>query len=177
MAVLFYRTFVLVLGFGYSAWRWGDWKSWEKYYPTVLFMMVVNIGASYLTYHHGLWNYHPDALVKSQTVLELLNCFVILPCVAFLYLSRFPTTNILHQCGYIALWVLLFSGLEFTDHYIIGGIYYTNGWSWMASSIFDIAIFSILRLHYLRPLWAWAVTVLLSAVILVMFNFGSAVMK
>jgi hypothetical protein len=175
--ILFFRVFVLILGFGYSAWRWGDWKNWEKYYPTVLFMLLVNMGASFITYHHGLWNYSPDALVKSQTVAEVINCFVILPSVAFLFISIYPSNSKLYQCGYIALWVLLFSGLEFTDHYVIGGIYYTNGWSWLASTIFDVAIFSILRLHYLRPFWAWLVTFLLAAIILVVFNFGSAEMK
>jgi len=177
MTILFFRFFVLLLGFVFSAWKWGDWKNREKYYPTVLFIMVVNLGASYLTYHYALWNYSPDTLVKTHTILEFINCFIILPSAAFTYLSKFPSNNKFHQFAYIALWVLIFSGLEFIDHYIIGGIYYTNGWSWLTSTIFDCAIFSILRLHHLNPLRAWIITFLLTAFILVIFNFGFAEMK
>lgn len=175
--ILFSRIFLHVLGFTFSAWKWGDWKNWEKYYPTVLFTMVVNLGASLLTYHHALWNYSPDALVKTQTILEFINCFIILPSVTFTYLSKFPANNKFQQLSYIVFWVLIFSGLEYIDHYIIGGIYYTNGWSWSTSTIFDFALFSILRLHYLKPGWAWVITFLLTGFILVMFNFSSAEMK
>jgi hypothetical protein len=174
--ILFFRIF-LVLGFLFSAWRWGDWKNWEKYYPTILFVMVVNLFASFLTYHHALWNYTPDALVGTQTALELINSFVMLPSTTFVYLSKFPSYNKFCQYGYIVLWIAIYSGLEFIDHYVIKGIYYTNGWLWLTSTLFDCAMFSIIRLHHLHPFWAWLITLLLTAVILAVFNFGSAEMK
>jgi len=174
--VLLFRI-CLFIGFLYAVWKWGNWKNWEKYYPTALFMMVVNLSANFLTYNHPFWNYSPDVLVNTQTTLELISCFVILPSTAFIYLSQFPSNSKINEYGYIVLWVLIYSGLEFMDHYLIKGIYYTNGWSWLSSTIFDFAIFSILRLHYLRPFWAWIVTILLAAAILMAFNFDPAKMK
>jgi len=173
--ILFFRL-CLVIGFLLATWRWGDWKDREKYYSTVLFIITVNLGASFITYHHILWNYNPDVLVKTQTTVELINSFVMLPSTAFIYLSKYPSHNKLYQYGYIILWISIYSGLEFIDH-SLGGISYKNGWSWLASSIFDCALFPILRLHYLKPLWAWIITFLLTAVILVLFNFASAEMK
>lgn len=173
--ILFFRV-CLVLGFLLSAWRWGDWKGWEKYYATVLFVMVVNLAVSFITYHHILWNYSPDALVKTQTTVELINSFIMLPLATFLYLSKFPANNELYQYGYMIVWILIFSGLEFIDQ-TLGGISYKHGWSWLTSSIFDCAIFSIVRLHYLRPIYAWIATLVLTIVILALFNFASAEMK
>ena len=173
--ILFFRL-CLVIGFLLATWRWGDWKSREKYYATVLFVIVVNLAVSFITYHHMLWSYHPDVLVKAQTTVELINSFLMLPSTAFIYLSNFPTNNKLYQYGYIIIWVSIYSSLEFIDQ-SLGGISYKNGWSWLSSSILDCAMFPILRLHYLKPLWAWIITFLLTIVILVLFNFSSAEMK
>ncbi|SMD09413.1 CBO0543 family protein [Sporomusa malonica] len=173
--ILFFRI-CLVGSFLFAVWKWGDWKNWKKYYPTVLFVMVVNLGASYITYHHGLWNYHQDQLVKTQSTVELINSFVMLPSSTFVFLSNFPVNRKLYQYGYILLWVLIFSSLEYIDK-TIGGIYYSNGWLWQISTIFDIAMFSIIRLHHLSPLRAWLITLFLTGVILIVFNFGSAEMK
>jgi hypothetical protein len=172
-----FRLIFLVAGFISCAWRWGDWKRWEKYYSTILFVIVVNLAASFLTYHHALWNYSPDAFIKTQTILEYINCFIILPSAMFLYLSRFPEGNAVCKIRYITLWVFIFGSLEYIDNNLAGGIYYTNGWSWPQSVLFDAAMFLIVRLHYAKPFWAWIVTLLLAILILVMFNFGAAEMK
>ncbi|VBB05637.1 Hypothetical protein LUCI_0847 [Lucifera butyrica] len=174
--ILLFRIF-LVLGFLLSAWKWGDWENQEKYYPTILFTMTVDLSVSFLVYRHSLWNYPPDALVKTQTVAEFINCFFILTATTFTYLSKFPAGNRLYQIAYMVLWISIYSGLEWIDSQVIKGIYYTNGWSWSSTALFDCIMFSILRLHYLKPFWAWIITFLITAFILVVFNFASAEMK
>lgn len=177
MLKLIWRICFLV-SFLYSAWRWGDWKNWQKYYPTVLFTMVINLAISFITYHHVLWKYNADALVTTQTVVEIINVFFLLPAATFIYLSRFPnSSSFMYQGSYIALWVVLFGSIEFIAHYIIGSISYDNGWAWPISVFFDVAMFSILRIHYLRPAFAWFITILLSIIILSVFNFSSAEIK
>lgn len=140
--------------------------------------MVVNLAASFLTYHHILWHYNPDIFVKSQTVVELVNSFVMLPTTAFVYLTKFPEQRAkIDQAAYIALWVLIYAGLEFIDHYIIGGISYKHGWSWLASAIFDIAMFVIIRLHYVKPILAWGSCLVVTVIIISGFNFMSGEFK
>lgn len=173
--ILLFRV-CLILIFVLAVWRLGDWQNWRKYYPTVLFVMVINLGVSFITYHHILWNYSPDILIKTQSTVELVNSFIMLPAAVFTYLSRYPINNKFHQYGYILLWVVIFSGLEYVDT-TLGGITYKNGWSWHMSSIFDIAMFSIIRMHHINPLRAWTITLVLTVVILVVFNFDSAEMK
>ena len=161
----------LVMAFIVAVLKLGDRQNWQKYYPTILFVMAINLAASYLTYHHILWYYNPDILVKTSTTVELINSFVMLPSTAFIYLSRFPAGSRLNQYSYIVFWVCIYSTLEFLDHYIFNGISYKHGWSWSSSVIFDFAIFTIIRLHYLRPAWAWGVSLIVATVILSMFDF------
>ncbi|MEG6584454.1 CBO0543 family protein [Dendrosporobacter sp. 1207_IL3150] len=155
-----------------------DRIKWQKCYPTILFVTTINLAASFLTYHHGLWNYNPDIFVKTQTSVELINSFFMLPVTTLIYLSLYPynTSNIL-QIGYIALWVGIFAVLEFIDHYVVGGIYYSNGWSWLTSAIFDIAMFSIIRLHFSRPSWAWVSCFFVTLIIVFVFDFYSGEFK
>ncbi|WP_371375119.1 CBO0543 family protein [Sporomusa aerivorans] len=177
MEVLIFRV-CMVLFFLLAIVKWGDWKNWRLFYPTVLFVMVVNLAASFLTYHHILWNYNPDFIVKTQTAVELVNSFVMLPATTFVYLSQFQRIGTrLYQYGYIALWVVFYSCLEFIDHFLVGGISYKNGWSWATSAMFDIAMFSIIRIHYLNPLAAWVLSFMLTAVIITVFNFMSGEFK
>jgi hypothetical protein len=177
VTILIFRL-CLVLAFLVAAVKWADWKNRAKYYPTILFVMVVNLAASFLTYHHILWNYNPDAMVKSQTIIELVNSFFMLPVTTFIYLSKMsacPSKR--SQFNHIVFWILLYACLEFIDHYIVGGISYKNGWSWPASAIFDIAMFSIIWLHYLRPFAAWTISFAMTAAIILIFNFMSGEFK
>lgn len=177
MEILIFRS-CLVIIFFVAFLKLGDRRNWQRYYPTVLFVMVVNLAVSFITYHHSLWNYNPDILVKTQTTVELINSFFMLPTTTFIYLSRFPTKYTqLYQGCYIALWVFIYAILEFIDHYIVGGIFYTHGWAWSTSAIFDIAMFSIIRLHYSKPILAWGSSFLMTAAIIIAFNFMSGVYK
>lgn len=176
LEILIFRI-VLLLSFMISALFFCDWKNWQKYYPTAIFVMAINLFASFLTYHHILWNYHPDILIKTQTTVELINSFFMLPVTAFIFLSRFPTSTKLYQYGYVFLFACIYAGLEFIDHYIVGGISYKNGWSWKFSSMFDCVMFSIIRIHYSNPLLAWVMTFLLGFIILIIFNFRSGEFK
>lgn len=128
MLILSFRV-CLLASFLIAVFKLGDWKNWRRYYSTTLFVMVMNLAASFLTYHHALWSYNTGFLVKSGTVVELINSFVILPATVFIFLSKLPVGNRLYQYLYILLWVCLFTGLELADHYIVGGISYKHGWS------------------------------------------------
>lgn len=171
-----FRVFFL-LAFLVAALKLGDWKNWQKYYPTILFVMAINLGASLLSYHHVLWDYNPDTFVKTATTVELINSFIMLPATTFVYLSKFPTQYKLTQYSYMLLWVTIYGVLEFIDHYIMKGLSYKHGWSWSTSVIFDVAMFAILRLHYLKPIWAWGASLVVAIVIIIMFDFFTGEFK
>ncbi len=163
-------------GFALAAWRWGDWRHWRDYYPTALFAMTVNLFVALVTYHHDLWIFKPDALVKSETVLETANTLVTLPLTVFIFLSRFPAAGQGRPGLYVLAWIALYAALETIDT-VIGGIDYANGWSLGWSLVFDCMMFPLLILHHRWPLLAWLATLAVAAYVLAAFGFLTAEMK
>lgn len=166
----------LLAAFLLAAWRWGDWRRWRLYYPTMLFAAVVNLAAAYISYHHPLWDFNSDAYVGSETVVEMLNSLIALPAVTFAFLGRYPAAGLVRQARYILAWVVIFAAAETADS-LLGGISYFNGWSLAHSVAFDCVMFPLLRLHHTRPLAAWLATLAVGAVIIAAFGFLTAEMK
>jgi hypothetical protein len=173
--ILLFRSGLLA-GLLLAAWRWGDWRRWQLYYPTLLFVMVANLAAGYITYHHPLWDFNADTLAASETTVELLNTFVALPATTLIYLSNYPAVGPARQARYVLAWITLFAAIETTDT-LVGGISYFNGWSLAHSIIFDCVMFPIIRLHYVRPPRAWLASLVLAFYILSAFGFFTAEMK
>lgn len=167
----------LLTGFLAAAWKWADWKNWERYYPSILFVMVVNLSVGYLGYHHSFWIFNPDALVDTETVVELLNTYVSLSVTTLLFLSHLPAKGWQQQLKHIFLWVFIYGGIEGFDHYFIGGISYEHGWSYGCSLLFDCAMFTTIRVHYSRPLWGWVMTLTAVTGVVIAFNIFLAEMK
>lgn len=175
MEILIFFRVLLLLGFICSSLYWVDWSKWQIYYPTMLFVITVNLVASYLSYHHTLWLFHPDPLVTTHTVLNLLSTFSLLPLTALLFLSGFPSGR-LKQLIHITCWIVLYAAIEFVDEKL-GGISYLNGWSLWNSVFLDCAMFPLIALHHRQPLLAWFFTILVAAAVLIAFDFINADMK
>lgn len=168
---------IMVLGFFLSAWRWGDWKNWEKYYPSMLFVMVVNLTFGYVAYNHPLWIFNQDAIVKNETIVEFVNTYVALSLTTLIYLSQFPRNGFLPKLLYMLWWVFIYGSLEFIDAKITGGISYDNGWSWVHSVLFDCVMFPTIRIHYVSPFWGWVISIISAIFILIVYDFRLADMK
>ncbi len=175
VAILLFRS-VLLAGCLLAVWRWGDWRRWPRYYPTLLYVMVANLMAGYITYQHPLWDFNADALATSETTVELLNTFIALPAATLVYLSRYPAAGPARRAKYVLAWIALFAAIETADT-LLGGISYFNGWSLTHSILFDCAMFPIVRLHHVRPPFAWLASLVLAAYILAAFGFSAAEMK
>jgi hypothetical protein len=174
--ILLFRL-CLLLVFIVSTWKWGDLKNWRRYYPTLLFVMVINLSVAFITYHHQLWVFNPDVLVSTETVIELANTYIILPATVLLYLANYPQSGYWKRCVYIVGWVFTYAAIEFVDTYYIGGISYAHGWKYSYSLPFDLAMFSIIRLHHVRPLLGWLVCSVLAGLVLVYVGILSAEIK
>lgn len=176
MEVLLLFRALLLSGFICASLYWSDWPNWRIYYPSMLFVMLVNLLASYLSYHHTLWFFQPDALITTHTALNLLSTFSVLPLTALLFLSRFPAGRLKHRLCYITGWVVVYAAIELADGQL-GGISYRNGWSLWHSIFLDCVMFPLVALHHHRPLPAWLLTGLTAAGIMIGFGFTDAPMK
>ena len=147
-------------------WKWGDWRGWGKYYPTILYVYIGNVVYDMITCEKPFWAF--GEIAKNNYVLELIIITLIYPATVILYLTFYPKT-ISKQISYIILCVAIFIGIEAIALYTDGFIYY-NGWNLYYSIVFDFIMFPLIRLHYKRPLLVWPVSILLAFVFIWWFN-------
>ena len=146
--------------------KWGDWKNWKLFYPTILFYIISNLSYDILTYSKPLWLY--GGSFWNDTFASYFVVFVSFPPLIILFLSNFPI-KILKQVKYIVFWVLAMSFLEYIMH-INGGIKYYNGWSIGWSVLFDFIMYPLLFLNYKKPLLSWIISIVLAFSLMFIFN-------
>lgn len=156
-----------------AAWRWGDWRHWRKYYPTILFFLVVYFAYGYITYNQPLWQLE-SPLLKS-TLSDVYVALVGQSAAVLLFLSRYPRT-LYRQVLYIAMWVALYSAIELAA-FQINYISYHNGWNLWYSVLFNCFMFPILRLHHTNILRAWLLTFAIAIAIAMIMFFDISLSK
>lgn len=155
------------------AWRWGDWKNWKTYYPTILFFITGNFLYDLLTYNYPLWAYESPLL--KTTFSDLLFSFVFFPATILLYLPHFPK-GLVKQAVYVLFSVIIYTIVEIVS-YSFEFFSYHHGWSICWSVLFNIIMFPTLRLHHKKPPLAWFISFLVAAGVLFYFNVPFSSMK
>lgn len=152
MVSLLYSIFWIVA----SIWL-VKWEQWKQYYPTALFTMVANLTYEVIFAEYLLWAMEPNGL-PNVTLNILLLSLIGMPLSTMIYLSNFPfEKSRWKQVGYISLFVLGFTVMEYVSM-LLGAITHHHGWTLFGSFLFDIAMFSIILIHFSRPLLAWALS-------------------
>lgn len=155
------------MAFILAAWKWGDWKNWSKYYPTILYMIVFNLVYFALSIDFPLWSY--DHSVLGHTYSDFVVGFIMFPATMLLYLPYQPKEKI-KRVGFLLFWVFIYAGIELLQSNI-GGIFYYNGWKYSYSVLFDVLFFVMARLHFKYPLWTFAGSIITVPLVLALFDF------
>ncbi|MFC4767928.1 hypothetical protein [Effusibacillus consociatus] len=74
-----YMVLVLTALLLLAVWRFGDWRNWRKYYPTILFIISVNLFGTILTYNYSLWYFHKALFIPNHTLGDLFMKFTNFP--------------------------------------------------------------------------------------------------
>lgn len=156
---------VIAIVFICLCFKWGDWRNWKLFYPTILFFIISNLSYDILTYSKPLWLY--GGSFWNHTFADYFIAFFTFPSVIILFLSNFPKN--LKQVWYITLWVFGMSFLEYIVH-IKGGIRYYNGWNLGWSILFNSIMFPLLFLNYKKPLLSWIVSIVLAFAFMFIFK-------
>lgn len=85
----------------FSAYKWGDWKNWRKYYPTMLLFGMGDLIYYVVFDERLLWELEVDFLVPSLN--ELLIIFGTFFPTTLLFLSRFPKKGLWKKVVYFSL--------------------------------------------------------------------------
>lgn len=132
------------------AWKWGDWRNWKKYYPTMLFFTLGDFAYGLLTYNYPLWEFESPLL--KTTLSDFLISLVFFPATLLIYLPHFPE-KLKHKIPYVLLWVAIYTLIERVS-FLTGFFSYHNGWTIWLSLIFNGIMFPLLALHHKKPLLA-----------------------
>lgn len=137
-----------ILGILSTSFFIGEWKNWRKFHPTLMYWIICTFLYEFLTYTHPLWIYRPDVFIN-HTITSLFVIFIIYPAALYLYLPYFPKKRILYIVLYILSWATFASIMEwvYSDHFL-----YQNGWNLKWSFVMNMLMFSMLKLHYHKPL-------------------------
>ncbi|TXC91609.1 hypothetical protein FS935_08205 [Metabacillus litoralis] len=165
----------------FAAWKWGDWRNWRVYYPTILFFIIGDLFYHFIFYDYfPLWKFEPVPKDKQLGLtgvhISLLIMCIKYPCTILIYLGNFPTGRLSKQFIYIAMWVMIYATNEFITH-ALGGIKHYNGWNEWWSFSFNIVMFSILAIHHFRPVISWVLSIFYILVLWNIFDVPSLVFR
>ncbi|MGP4081255.1 CBO0543 family protein [Pseudalkalibacillus sp. R45] len=145
-----------------AAWKWGDWKNWRVYYPTILFFIVGDLLYQFLFHDYSKWEYESfhmeNAMDFTHTHISLFVMVIKYPATILIYLGNFPEKKI-NIFFYILLWVLIYCINEMITLWV-DGISFHNSWHYGWSILFNFIMFIILYIHHRNPLTAWGISIL-----------------
>ncbi|GGC76820.1 hypothetical protein GCM10007216_04170 [Thalassobacillus devorans] len=149
--------------------RWGDWKNWERYYSTMLYIASANLLYQFFAQKYFiLWEVQEE-LFLNQSMVVMLHTFVINPLAAFIFLSNFPD-RFRKQIIHIIKWIIIFISVEWAG-LNLGKITHSNGWNLGWSTFFVLVMLPMLVLHYKRKIWVLVVSVFFVLFYLYVFEY------
>ena len=138
-------------------WKFADWRNWQKYQSTMLLFSLGNLLYNFVYHDHFLWKFNPD--IFNHHIMEVIFTFTVFPLTALIFLSNIPK-SFKKQLFHIAQYIFIYIVIEFFL-FEIGRIKYNYGWNILWSLAWDCVMFSILLLHYKKPLLAYSFCALL----------------
>ncbi|MFB5190123.1 CBO0543 family protein [Alicyclobacillus fastidiosus] len=149
-------------------WRWGDWPNWKKYQAGILFFIMGDLLYNFLCCNYSMWEHSANRFFPNHTSVTLFIALIIYLCAIILNLGHYPT-SLLKQILWMTLWVVASAIAEWIDK-LLGLITYHHGWNLWWSTIFMLVAVPMVRLHYKQPLWAYALSVIVVALLLWKFH-------
>ncbi|WP_051633563.1 CBO0543 family protein [Bacillus sp. UNC41MFS5] len=168
--VVSYLRLGLPIVYMIGTWRFADWRNWEKYYPTILFIIAVDFFITVLMSEYPLWTFQGSLIVPNHTIADFMLTFITFPNLTLLYLSLYPyQSHWPKQVLYIGIWFII---EVITEYLFLSAklISYTHGWNFGWSCLVWLFMFIGLRLHHARPLWAWVLCFMCSAFLILYFH-------
>lgn len=150
-------------------WKFGDWRNLEKYYPTILFLVIGDLLYNILMYNDPTWSYNRNWILPNHILVNLWIMITVYPATVIIYLFFFPNKKI-KRIFYIFVWVILYILLELLGLHIFGLIDHFNGWNMWWSFLLDIILFVMLFIHHKRPLLAWGLSIIVIIFFLTVFD-------
>ena len=159
---------VLVIALIVVAFWKSDWRNWEKYYPSMLYIALAASVYELIAYKNfHLWEFKETFFISKFNV-HLLQNLVVNPIVVLIYLSNYPTNG--NELIYNLKWIFCFWIVEYFAS-ILNLITYHNGWNLGWSLLFIMVMFPMVRLHHFNKTLALPLSLFISIVLLLLFDY------
>lgn len=158
--------------------KYGKWTDFNKYYPTLLFFISVDLLSQFLLFDFTLWEFNPAGRIDewfhlNHTLIALAKMAIQYPVTIALFLGYLTPKNQFFL-------VVLCSSIYALNEWIaqqLGVLTYHNGWHFGWDIAFNLLMFSILLLHYKKPLVAWILCIPIIIGIWEIFRIPFSVLK
>ncbi|WP_318184053.1 CBO0543 family protein [Metabacillus idriensis] len=165
--------FFFNLLFVIAAIKWGDWKNWREYYPTYLFFIGGDFFKNAVLHDYRLWSYKETIfgsnILYGHLIIDIMIIVLVYSSTLLIYLGNFPRNRI-KQLLWIMVWVFLYSLIEFINLNYLNLIEHHHGWNIAWSILFNIVMFTVLKIHVNRPLLAWMISILFFALLWILLE-------
>ncbi|MFC4968847.1 hypothetical protein ACFPES_14800 [Paenibacillus sp. GCM10023248] len=101
--------------------------------------------------NHHIWKMQGEYFIN-HTGAYLLHVFLILPMSIFIYLSTYPSTWT-KRAIHVVKWIFILILVEWIG-WKNGRIVYFHGWNLGWSTLFNLNMLIVTRIHYTNYLWA-----------------------
>ncbi|QFT89658.1 hypothetical protein FIU87_13435 [Bacillus sp. THAF10] len=146
-----------------------DWRNWERYYPTMLYMSLTTFLYEFISHsHYHLWELQEDSHFSLMNV-HFAHNLIINTLISFVFLSNYPNP-FKKQITYIVKWILIFTLFEWIG-VRLGTITHHNGWHMGWSILFNCVMFPMIRIHFVKPLLALILSVFCTLFYLFIFDY------
>ncbi|MFB4166065.1 hypothetical protein ACE1TI_20285 [Alteribacillus sp. JSM 102045] len=166
MAGFFMHVFITALVI-FLVWRSGNYKQWRKYHTTMWFFAGANLTYYVLCANYFLWEIHAD-FSAGYSLQIMLYTFIVYPGSLLLFLANYPG-SIQGKIFHNVKWIGIYTGTEYI-YYLLGLITFNYGWHLGWSLLFLCIMFPMLRLHHTKPLLTYVLSILITLILLWIFN-------
>ena len=159
------------------AWKWGDWRNWKLYYPTMLYFIIGDLSYIILSSHKHLWEY--ESRILSGDFIECLIAFVVFPCSCLIFFQLYSKISNYNRIIYIPFFLscaLIYTSVEWLSSRF-GFISYHYGWNIYWSFALNCMTSPLLLLHYKKPLWVWLPSIAFAFLVIYRFKLPFSIMK
>lgn len=149
-----------------GVYKWGDWRNWRNYYPTILFFILGNF--MYLTIFHDKFLWELQSKFISFPFPDFYMSFIIFTPTTLIFLPHFPK-NFTNKILYVISWAILYTFIE-SVYLKIGFIAHNHPWNLWFSGLHNLYQFPTLKLHHEKPLHAWVIALIVIIIFISVFK-------
>ncbi|PFA69349.1 hypothetical protein CN378_03980 [Bacillus sp. AFS015802] len=154
--ILIFLLIYVILG-----WRFGNWKKFYSYYPTLLFFIIGDLLSQFLLFNYSMWEFRPatplgDSLHLNHTIISLSKMAVQYTVTIAIFIGRLPSSTS-GKLYWILLWTGVYGLTEGISH-VLGMMTYHNGWHYGWDILFNLMMFTVLIIHHKNPILGWVIS-------------------